>query len=164
MPQTLTPVPSTFYNVLVANRAYLKGISLASDDAQGITQSDLDRAEQIAYEWIHGRLAEMFDVSDWTTTTPPDVRRAAELHSSARVWEWWRQRNDDEEAGLSPNVLDKRAEAVVADIERAGRVVLSDDTVQEMATDGARLPLTVEPVDTGYRDESFDSFVQGNRP
>ena len=74
-------VPSGW--ALEANHRYLKGIiddlAPVGDEDKGVTQADLDAAENHAWYTILSRFVAMFDVSTWTSSPPIPL---------FQIWDW----------------------------------------------------------------------------
>lgn len=76
------------YYALTVKAEFLKGLPALSDDAteHGLTQSDLTRAEDMAYREINGYLAQSYDVSGWSgEAIPAQVADIANMLASAYV-------------------------------------------------------------------------------
>ena len=88
------------YVTLQIDKDYLKPIGeLANDPTLGITQDDMDAAEEEAMQVTKGKIGWMYDISDWESDTPPQVEYANKLLASSIVLEYYLNRDTDVTVG-----------------------------------------------------------------
>ena len=157
MAVTGTPVAGVYYNVLEAGRRYLKNIdALATEPQKGITEQDLNAAQESAKTLIDSRLAPFYDLSAWLSETPPVIEDVAELLSSAQVLEYAYERDSREGEAIYPKVLREQGLRLLSAL-KAGHllVVKVDGSVQKMKKGvGKTAPRLKAPETTFFPDDS----------
>jgi hypothetical protein len=157
MAVTGTPVAGVYYNVLVAGQRYLKNIdALATDPQKGLTQEDLNAAQESAKALVDSQLAPCYDLSPWLSEVPPVIEDVAELLSSAQVLEYAYERDSQQGDAIYPKVLREQGLRMLSAL-KAGHllVVKADGTVQQMKKGvGKTAPRLKAPETTFFPDES----------
>lgn len=88
------------YVTLAVDEDYLKPIGeLAASADEGIVQADLDAAEEEAMQLTKGTIGWMYDISDWETTTPPQIEYVNKLLASAVALDYYLSRDTDVTVG-----------------------------------------------------------------
>jgi len=81
-----TPASAGSYKTLIVGERYLKNFDpLQTTAANGITQADLDAAENAAFHYLNARLALNFKVSTWAASVPPLIACLADRYASAEL-------------------------------------------------------------------------------
>ena len=84
-----TAAPEHYGDDIQAGAGYLKGFpALAADAQDGITQTDLDAAMDIADTMIESLFDANYDIADWLTSSPPLVSMLWEMLASAKAIEF----------------------------------------------------------------------------
>ena len=156
------------YVTLAVDEDYLKLIGeLAASADEGITQDDLDNAEEEAMQLTKGTIGWMYDISEWETTTPPLIEYVNKLLASAVTLEYYLSRDTNITVGTQyePEKLWQQGVDYLAQIRKGDLEVMdsSDVLIQKLSGSPRQGPRSVSGGSTFYPDSKYKTSW-GKRP